>query len=170
MEASKTHWREFHPTDYIGAYAFEPGEEKVLTIKSASRELVKDEKGRSEECLVVHWKQRDTKPMIINVTNAKAISKVAGSNYIEDWAGVTVSLFTTEVNAFGEIVEAVRIRQTAPKINKPKLTPDSPKWAGARAAMERGETSVDSIRQHYQLSEKHASELESAAKAAGVVL
>src|SRR5690606_18514984 len=102
MEPHKTHWREFHPTEYIGAYAFEPGEEKILTIKRAGHETVKDDKGRSEDCLVVHWQQKDVKPMIVNVTNSKAISKVAGSPYIEEWIGVTVALFTTEVPAFGE--------------------------------------------------------------------
>jgi len=129
----------------------------------ARRENVKDEKGRSEECLTVQWQERDVKPMIINVTNAKAISKVAGSSYIEDWAGVMVTLYTTEVNAFGEVMEAVRIRQTAPRIQKPILSQDHPKWNDAVEAIRSGKSNVASIRKHYQLSTKMAEELENSA-------
>lgn len=159
--SKKTHWREFHPTDYIGSYAFSPGEDKVLTISRARRENVKDASGRSEECLVVHWEESE-KPMIVNVTNSKAISKVAGSPFIEEWPGVAVSLFTTEVSAFGETVEAVRVRQTAPRKQKPELTPGGPKWDDAVDAV-RGGTTLEKIRKHYRISAEHAEQLEDAA-------
>jgi len=164
MADEKTHWREFHPTDYIGAYAFDPGEEKVLTIKEAHHGRVEGEKGKAEDCLVVHWKEADVKPMIVNVTNSKAISKVAGSPYIEDWAGTAVSLYTTEVKSFGgEMVEGVRIRQTAPKIEKPILTPKHPKWDKAVQALSEEKTTIAAIRKSYTLSKKHENALEEAA-------
>jgi len=152
MEQKKTHWREFHPTDYIGAYAFDPGEEKVLTIKEAKHEKVKDNNGRTEDCLVVHWKE-DEKPLIVNVTNSKAITKVAGSPYIEDWSGTTVALYTTEVQAFGETVEAVRVRQTAPKLQKPALSPEHPKWGKAVESVASGKTTIAKIKKSYTLDE-----------------
>lgn len=152
METQKTHWREFHPTEYIGAYAFEPGEEKVLTIKRAKHERVKDEKGKQEDCLVVHWKEPGIKPMIVNVTNSKAISKVAGSPYIEEWTGVAVTLFTMEVSAFGETVEAVRVRQTKPKV-KPALFPGHEKWDRAVKSVADGKTTIERVKRNYDLSE-----------------
>jgi len=156
MEESKTHWREFHPTDYLGAYAFEPEEEKILTIREAHHGQVKGDKGRAEDCLVIHWQEKDVKPMIINVTNSKAIAKVSGSPYIEDWVGIKVGLFSAEISAFGEVVEAVRIRQTPPKIVKPILKPTHPKWADASASIQAGTTTVENIRKHYQLSAGNA--------------
>ena len=162
--SKKTHWREFHPTDYIGAHAFEPGEEKILTIKNAKKERVKDSSGKTEQCLVVHWKE-DQQPMIVNVTNSKSITKVAGSPYIEEWTGVAVSLYTTEVSAFGETVEAVRVRQTAPQIQKPELTPDHPKWGDAVKAIADGSTTIEQARRHYRISPTVADQLSADAAA-----
>ena len=162
MEPNKTHWREFHPTDYLGAYAFEPNEDKILTIREAHHGRDKGEKGQSEDCLVIHWNERDVKPLIVNVTNSKAISKVAKSSYIEDWKGVAVSLYTAEVNAFGETVEAVRVRQTPPKIKLDSLNPNHPKWMEAVNALSSGKTSIPAIRKHYALSSKDGDLLERA--------
>jgi len=153
-ETTKTHWREFHPTDYLGAYAFGEGEEKILTIDSAQHGRVEGERGKVEDCLVVHWRDKGVKPMIVNVTNAKAISKVSGSSYIEEWTGTAVALYTTEVSAFGETVEAVRIRQTAPRIEKPKLEPSHEKWDQAVTSLQSGATTLDTIKKHYSLSRK----------------
>lgn len=153
MEDKKTHWREFHPTDYIGAYAFEPGEEKILTIKTAKHEKVKDTSGKTDDCLVVHFKE-DEKPLIVNVTNSKAISKVAGSPYIEDWPGTVVALFTMEVSAFGETVEAVRVRQTAPRLEKPELHPLHDKWDKAVQSVADGKTTIQKIKKNYRLSDE----------------
>jgi hypothetical protein len=97
----KTHWKKLHNPDYIGAYAFQPGEEKVLTIASVTQEDVKNKDGKSDTVMTVRFKEKDVKPLICNVTNAKAIEKVAGSGYIEDWTGVPIQLYVTEVSAFG---------------------------------------------------------------------
>lgn len=162
MSDPKTHWREFHPTDYIGAYAFEEDEEKVLTIAKAGHERVKDSSGKTDDCLVVHWKEKGVKPLIVNVTNSKAISKVAGSPYIEEWPGVAVTLFTMEVSAFGETVEAVRVRQTAPKLTKPVLSPSHEKWGKAIESVADGQITVEQIKGKYQLSDEDEASLKEA--------
>jgi len=118
MTDQKTHWKKFHNPDYIGAYAFQPEETKVLTIKSAKQESVKGTSGKSDDCLVVHFEQPGVKPLICNVTNSKTIAHIAGSAYVEDWPGTSVELFVTEVQAFGDTVEAVRIKKTAPKVKQ----------------------------------------------------
>lgn len=136
MEQEKTHWKNFHPSKYIGSVDFKQGEQKILTIQRAGKEGVKDNKGKEESCLVVHF-QGDHKPMICNVTNSKAIAQVAGSNYIEDWSGIHVELFITEVLAFGEMVDAVRIKPSAPRIQKPELTPDHKAWSKVIEAVQK---------------------------------
>ena len=75
---TKTHWKKLNNPDYLGSYAFQPGEEKTLTIKEVKRELVYNPSGSGkEECTVVYF-QEDVKPLILNATNAKTITKVWG--------------------------------------------------------------------------------------------
>lgn len=112
----KTHWKKLSNPDHLGAYALEPGEDMVLTIKSAGEETYVGNAGKKEKGLLIHFEERDVKPMICNATNAKAITKVAKSPYVEDWSGVKISLYATEVSAFGDTVEALRVRDYAPKL------------------------------------------------------
>lgn len=112
---SKTHWKKFQNPDYIGAYAFDEGEEKVVTIDYAQKEKYTGNGGKKDEGLVVHFAEKDVKPMIANSTNSKRIEKVAGSPYVEDWHGVRIQLYTEVVTAFGETGPAVRVRDFAPK-------------------------------------------------------
>lgn len=108
-----THWKNLDNPDYIGAYAFQPGEEKCVTIRSVTREKVNGADGKSEMCTVVHFAENE-KPMILNATNGKMIQKHAGSGYIERWAGVRILLHVENVKAFGDIVEAVRVMKRKP--------------------------------------------------------
>jgi hypothetical protein len=48
--------------------------------------------------------------MILNKTNLKSIAKIAKSPMIENWIGVQIILTIETVKAFGEIVEALRIK------------------------------------------------------------
>jgi len=157
MTKEKTHWRRFHNPDYIGAYAFQPGERKILTIQKAGLEAVTGQGGKKEDCLVVRFKE-DEKPLIVNVTNSKAIEKVSGSGYIEDWAGTAIELYTTEVQAFGESVEAVRVKPTPPKITKPELTPDHAAWDKVIAAVKDGYTR-DQVEEKYTVSDENWNEI-----------
>jgi hypothetical protein len=119
-----THWKRFKNPDYFGAYCFNfAGEERTLTIKMAREESIKGSDGKKQSCLVVHWVEPE-KPMIVNSTNAKAISKVAKSPHVEKWQGVRVTIYVAQISAFGEDVEALRIRSfaPAPPQNQPSLT------------------------------------------------
>jgi hypothetical protein len=159
MTTKFTHWKQFHQSDYIGAYAFQPGEEKIATIKSVSVEDVPNPQGKKEPCMVVQFTQADLKPLICNVTNSKAIEKVAGSPYIENWAGVSIQLYVTEVSAFGSTVEAVRVRTKAPKVSKPKLTESHPKFDYVVGRLATGEATIETVREHFDISEPVASKL-----------
>ena len=109
------HWRKSFNPNYIGAYAFQPGEEKVVTIKTTDNEEVTNQDGKKEQCLVAHFKEAE-KPLILNVTNCKAIEKLAGTPDRLQWPGTGLILCVQKVKAFGELVEAVRIRPVKPFI------------------------------------------------------
>ena len=68
----KTHWKKLNNPDYLGAYAFNPGEEKTVTISAIKREIVTGPDGKKEECTVVSF-AGNTKPLILNATNAKMV-------------------------------------------------------------------------------------------------
>lgn len=157
---SKTHWKKYHNPDYIGAYAFQPGERKVVTIKSVKQESVKSQRG-AEDCLVVHFVENE-KPLICNVTNSKAIEKVAGSGYIEDWPNTRIELFTTEVSAFGDTVEAVRVKQTPPK-GLPELTPSHKAYSNVVKAVSEGYTRAQ-IAKKYTITDAAWSQIEKEAQ------
>ena len=77
----KTHWKKWNNPDYLGAYAFQPGEEKTLTIKEVKREMVFNPSGSGkEECTVAYFEE-DVKPLILNATNCKTITKVNKAAY-----------------------------------------------------------------------------------------
>ena len=110
-----THWKQLTNPDYLGAYAFEPGEEKIGTIAYVRTESVMGADGKKEDCTVAHFSEHELKPLILNVTNCKAISKLYKTPYIEDWAGKRIAMRVQPVKAFGEVVDAVRIKPEIPK-------------------------------------------------------
>lgn len=109
---SETHWKKLTNPDYLGSYAFVPGEEKIVTIEHVAQESVTGQDGRMDQCIVAHLVEE--KPLILNKTNCKAISKLLGTPYIEDWAGHRIVLAVQKVKAFGEEVDAVRVKPKIP--------------------------------------------------------
>lgn len=115
---ARTHWKKLNNPDFLGAYALEPGQDLIATVDYARQEQFTGTGGKKDEGLVIHFKERDIKPMICNATNAKTISKVVGSPYIEDWQGNKIQLYVAEVSAFGETVDALRVRPFAPRLEE----------------------------------------------------
>lgn len=110
-----THWKKLTHPDYLGAYALEPGQDMVLTIKSCAIEIVNGTDGKKQECMVIHFMENGVKPMICNKTNAKTITKIHKTPYIEQWNGKQIQLYASAVSAFGTQTEALRIRDMIPQ-------------------------------------------------------
>ena len=113
-----THYKKLMNPDYLGAYALDPGKDLVVTIRSVANEMIIGADGKKEECIVARFHERDIKPMILNATNCKTITKLAGSPFIENWQGMKIQLFVEKVKAFGDVVEALRIRPFKPKVEE----------------------------------------------------
>ena len=125
MNEQKTHWKKVvSDPNFIGEGDFQEDEEKVLTIDHVNAaETVTTAEGKSKKA-VVHWKERDNKPMILNVARSKNIEKVAGSGFFEDWPGVSVQLYIEHgIKAFGEVVSAVRVRPFKPRVQRQEPVP-----------------------------------------------
>lgn len=114
MSDTMTHWKKLTNPDYLGAYALLPGEEMILTIKSVSSEVVTGTDGKKETCSVMRFAE-NVKPMVLNSTNAKTISKILKTPYVEQWAGRRIQIYVEYgVKAFGDFVDALRIRPFLP--------------------------------------------------------
>lgn len=112
-KAEKTHWKKNFNYDYLGAYSLPEGKDIVVTIKSIKKEKITGTGGKKEECTVCYFNDSD-KPMILNKTNCKIISKVYGTPYMEEWVGLKIQLFSAKVDAWGDTTEALRVRDFKP--------------------------------------------------------
>jgi hypothetical protein len=110
----KGHWKKQFNYEYLGSYSLDGKKEEVVTIIKLAQEQVTGQQGRKEDCFVVYFKEFN-KGMILNRTNAKAIEKVAGSGLVEEWRDTQVTLYVEKgVKAFGDVVDALRIRDKKP--------------------------------------------------------
>lgn len=108
-QQTHTHWKKLNNPDYLGAYAFDPGEEKTATIDYVKQELVTGADGKKEQCIVAHFRDKDLKPLILNATNCKTITNLYKTPYIEEWNGKKITMHVEQVRAFGDLVDAVRV-------------------------------------------------------------
>lgn len=115
-----THWREIYPTDHLGSVDLINPDGKgyhdiTLTIASIDKKEVEGEKGKKNLVLTAKFVEAGVKPMILNRTNCKVIAKLAGSPDTEYWKMIRIIVFVkTGVKAFGDVVDALRIRDHKP--------------------------------------------------------
>ena len=109
-----THWKKLQNPEYLGAYALNPGEDLIVTIKDVANEVVTGTDGKKETCSVMHFTE-NVKPMVLNATNSKTITKLLKTPYIEQWKGRKIQLYVEQgIKAFGDIVDALRVRPFLP--------------------------------------------------------
>ena len=116
-----THWKKLTNPNYLGAYSIEDGKDLILTIGTVGNEMVVGPDGKKEECTVCHFVERGVKPMILNSTNMKMITKLLNTPYIEQWNGHKIQIGVEKVKAFGEVVEALRVRSKLPQVRTEPL-------------------------------------------------
>lgn len=155
-----THIKRLANPNYIGSYELMTGDTPIelnVKIEKVVKEPVQNG-DQKEDCVVMYLKGQ--KPMIINATNRKNLEKATGTPYIERMIGKTVTLHVVKIKAFGENVDALRIKPIAPAAPKlPELTPEHAKWDGARTALKAGNTNLETIRKSFILSAENEAKL-----------
>mgnify|MGYP001106867505 CR=1 FL=1 len=164
----KTHWKKITNPLYIGAYELMQGDkniELVAKIGEVRREMVIGPDGKKEECTVMTIPPH--KPMILNATNQKNLTKAIGSPFIEDWGGKLITIYVAKVKAFGETLDALRIKPELAQVKLPEFTPEHKKWAGAIQAIKDKtntvEATIASIEKAFTLSDNNKKLLKDAA-------
>lgn len=143
----KTHWKKLINPNYIGVYSLKNGEDLDVTIEKVVREQVVSTGGKKEECTVAYLIGQ--KPLILNRTNSKTITKLFNSPYIEDWVGKKITLFSSTTKLAGEIVECLRIRDIAPKL--PELKANTEEFEKCKKGIKNGYT-IAQIKTKYSVS------------------
>ena len=109
-----THWKSLFNYDYLGVQCLPEGKDIVLTIKKTDRKEVPNSSGKKEECTILYFEE-NVKPLVLNKTNCKTMEKLFKTPLIEQWYGGRIQIGSARVNAFGEMVDALRIRPFIPK-------------------------------------------------------
>lgn len=116
-EKLKGDFRKFMDKSFLGAWDVPDGSDLVLTIDYVARDDVQNERG-SEKKLTIHFREKDYKPMIVNTTNAKAISTAYKSTKVEDWENKKIGIYKATISAFGQTTECLRVRDYPPKTDE----------------------------------------------------
>ena len=152
MEKQLTHWKKLQNPLYLGSYDFQPGEERIVTVKDVKREMVKGQEG-TEEHTIVHFTE-GYKPMIMNATNSKMLTNLSGSPYVEKWIGTSFKLVIVKIKAFGEFIDALRIKSEKVVKTLPELTLDSPNFIKVKEAIQSGKATIEQVESKYKLSKE----------------
>jgi len=152
MEKQLTHWKKLQNPLYLGSYDFQPGEERIVTVKDVKREMVKGQEG-TEEHTIVHFTE-GYKPMIMNATNSKMLTDLSGSPYVEKWIGTSFKLVVIKIKAFGEFIDALRIKSEKVVKTLPDLILDSANFIKVKDAITNGKATIEQVETKYKLSKE----------------
>ena len=155
----KTHYRKAFNSPYLSsADIVEPTN---LTISHVKLEVDKTKKTK-DMMNTAYFVEKEIrsgeklKPMILNATNSKAIAKITGQSFLEDWEDVLVTVYVDKSVRFGkDTVEGLRITGR----QRSTLAPEKKNsWAGAIAAYKR-DGNLDSILKRANISPEHTKQL-----------
>jgi hypothetical protein len=103
------------PSKYLKATDLPEEGSQVVTIEKIALEEI----GRDKETKPVIYFEEFSRALVCNKTNARAIARAIGSEDFDDWVGSKINLYRADVEFQGEMVEAIRVKGQARKIEKP---------------------------------------------------
>jgi len=109
------------PSKYVTAADLQ-GRPFTLTIKTVTLEEMVTHDNKKVQKPVV-WFTNAQKGFVINVTNARTIAALYGDD-TEGWTGKRITIYPTQVRAFGQMQEALRVREEIPA--QPKSATKAP--------------------------------------------
>ena len=148
---SKTHYRKVMKSDHLGIADLEDlidaKKSLVFTIKEVKQQLGVSVAGKKIDANIAYFVE-PIKPLVLNATNSKQVSRFSGSPFVEDWTNIMIELYIEEtVRMKGEVVGGVRISPIKPiPKQKPIFTKDlfeGAKNANATIEMIKGKYVID---------------------------
>lgn len=139
---SQTHYRKVFKSDHLGSADLEDYQEQghnlVFTIANVRQEKGAKVAGKRVDANIAYFSEPGVKPLVLNATNSKTLSKIAGSVFVENWCNIPVQLYIDKnVKFAGETVTGVRISPRPVKAQLPEIRPGTKQWDNAKAAYKR---------------------------------
>ena len=102
--------------NYLGSWDLYDisGNEINVSIKDIKDEQVITN-GQKEVCTVCYFNE-NVKPMILNLTNKKTLSKLHHTKKISQLRGKYITIGYEKIKAFGKMYDALRIKNTVPEL------------------------------------------------------
>jgi hypothetical protein len=128
----KTHYRKVFKSDHLSSADLEDLTEQNkglnFTIKDVKQHIIDANisgsgvrvAGKIISANIAHFIE-DIKPLVLNATNSKQLANIVGSNFVQDWQNVKITLFIDQNVKFkGSSVQGIRIKSGI-SITKPIL-------------------------------------------------
>jgi hypothetical protein len=120
-QTAKTHYRKILKSDHLGCADLEDYIENksdmIFTIQRVQQQLGAKVAGKKIDANIMYFENKDgkkVKPLVINATNGKTMSKMTSSGFVEDWSGLNIKLYIdANVSMMGERTGGVRINPKA---------------------------------------------------------
>lgn len=98
-----------------------------VTVVIAHVEVERVGSGKDAETKPVVYFRGKSKGLVLNKTNSRRITEIAGTPETDEWKGVTIILYPTETEYQGETVDCIRIKKPAVQIpRQPAPAPAAP--------------------------------------------
>ena len=156
-----THWKnKLTDVNFIGTHVL-PNEKPIIVklknvIWSENTKIM----GQSKSCFLAYFEanQYFDKPMILNKTNLKRLTKLTGTPNFEQWLNINVTLLQEMDKAIGGGQDwALRISASKPIIELPVMVEGSKEFIACKKASK--DYTIEDFRKKYQISEELANKL-----------
>ena len=99
----------------------------IVTIKQVYEERFPGKRGEPDQVKPVLRFRELEKDMVLNRTNFQTLVEITGKGDSDHWVGAVVQLRVERVQAFGDLVDAIRIH-SAPRSRRYEGEDDAPDW------------------------------------------
>lgn len=137
---------------FLGSWDILNGSLIVKIIEAKTEEVDNYRTNKKENKLVIYLVNQ--KPLVCNITNAKAISKALKSKFLDDWKGKNIEITTKRIRAFGEDTEALRVKDIAPTVKKEVLTISHQRYEAAKLALKENKITIEKLKETFEISEE----------------
>jgi hypothetical protein len=117
------------PSKYIKCADLK-GQPRVVQIKSAVLETLKNQQGQEQRKIVLYF-VNVKKAMPLNLTNYDSIAGILSSEETNDWAGGQIELYPGTTTLGGKTVDCIRVRkpQALPAPTSAPASDEAPPFA-----------------------------------------
>lgn len=115
--------------------------EPIVTIASVELESMKDKSGADIQKPVIYFSETD-KGLVANKTNWSLIAKQYGDES-DDWIGKQITLTVMDVDSFGDIVSAIRVKPQRKVASKPALSTPASTQPDQKSTEQKAQLSKD---------------------------